>query len=439
MSGSLRASALALASTLLVASSAWAQANLLTDGTMEAADAAAWPAYSGGTFAKTSADAYNGSQSMHLTQAGTTAGFQQVVGTVQAGKTYRLKLYYKRVSGNFGVRVGVGTSNGDFENHTFSTTTSPNAWGAYSRVFTLPAQLNGTVRVVVFGTGESFVDDVTLTENTIMNDGDMEAADTSAWVAYGNATYAKQNMTVFNGTQAMSVNAGGFQQRFLPVQPGATYNLAVHYKRDSGSITIRMGMNTSNTDSFGGGLTTASGTDNAWVSYNRTVTMPASITGDVRLVFRCTGVCYIDDVAMTSPELLHDWNAEAADVGAWSVYGSYQTLEKVNAGVYAGTRSLHLVQGGIQQINIPVTAGATYNLSLFYKNNSGRFRVRLGNNTSNSDFAGGEFSTAVVGDWAQYTRQFTVPANFTGSWRLIIISDRGGDVDLDNTSITPAN
>ncbi len=435
MVASMRAAALLL--TLLTSSMAWAQANLIADGDMEAADVAGWSAWRvGGSFAKSSDDAYNGSQSMRIDNGGALAGFLQAGLPVEGGRTYKLRVAYRRVSGTFGVRVGIGTNTTDFQGLQFQTSSSPDAWGFHTRVFTLPEVLAGTVRVVVYGTGEAYVDDVTLAEHTAIEDGDMEADGTAAWLTYGGGNYTKQSDVVFNGSQAMAVNAGGFQQRFLPVEAGGKYRLSVRHKRDSGTLAVRMGLNTSNADSFGGGLSTSSGTD--WALHTRVVTMPANIVGDVRLVVRCTGVCYIDDVKLEPLELLADWNAEAPGVGAWTKYTAVLgLLEKVVADVFAGARSLHLAQGGVQQLGIKVQAGATYNLSLWYKNNSGRFRVRLGANASNYDFAGQEFSTAVVGGWTQYTRQFTVPANFTGTFRLVLISDRGGDVLVDNTSITP--
>ncbi|MBM4319876.1 MAG: hypothetical protein FJ125_07925, partial [Deltaproteobacteria bacterium] len=161
---------------LLSASPATAQViNLVTDGTMEAQDLAAWRAYGVSTFEKSNSDAYAGSWSMYA-----QGGFQQTVLTVEAGKTYVLKLQYRRKSGTFRVRVGIGTSNADYQGREFATSTSPDAWTVFERTLEMPAQMAGTFRLVFPLTGQVYVDEVSLRPDNLVNDGDMEAAGTAS-------------------------------------------------------------------------------------------------------------------------------------------------------------------------------------------------------------------------------------------------------------------
>lgn len=277
-------------------------------------------------------------------------------------------------------------------------------------------------------------------ENTLIADGDMEAEDTGSWYPYGAAAYIKDQSVAYNGSQSMLIISSGIQQRFLPVEAGNTYRLVIHYRRVSGRVVILLGRNTSNSDSFGGGLSDSSSATDPWRTYSRLVTMPDDLlpTDDIRLVIY--GNANVDDVQMSSTELIRDWNAEAAGMGTWLAFGVPAALEKVSEGAFSGNRSIRLSEGGVQQLDIPVEAGKTYDLSLWHQLNAGTLRVRLGLNSSNYDFEGGEYITGRTGGWTRYTRTFTVPDGYlsTSSFRLIIFaSGAGSEVLLDNISIRP--
>lgn len=123
--------------------------NLVQDGTMEEEDEAVWwPFGSASIFAKSSDDAYNGSYSMHVQGQGSLLGFQQIGVPVTPGKAYKLTLKYRRKSGVFGVQLGIGTSNADFEAKGVRISTSADAWTAYERLFVVPDPLVGTLRLV---------------------------------------------------------------------------------------------------------------------------------------------------------------------------------------------------------------------------------------------------------------------------------------------------
>jgi len=426
------------AALLLVAGVA--HANLALDGDMEAAspaDPVVWQPYAAGVFAKTGDVVYNGTQSMAITQAGALGGFHQVGLAVEPGKTYRLKFQYWRVSGTFTMRVGLGTSSGDFQNNAFQSTAAQAGWSSFARTFTLPAALPGPLRLVFLCSGTAYIDDVSLTEHNLVKDGTMEAEGTASWVNYSTATYGKSEDAAYNGSQSMFISAaGGFQQRAIPLEQYNSYRLTVWYRREAGTFYARLGNNTSNVDSFGGGLTDGSSPLGSWVRHTRTFTPTAAI-GDVRLVFFSRGSAYVDDVSIVPLELVEDWNCEAAGTDAWRIYYAPVAYQKTIASVYQGTRSLHLVSGGLQQVGLQVKAGATYTLSVWYKAIAGVTQIRLGTYSSNYDFEGKGLKTRLIRDWTEYRRTFTVPADFSDLSRFRLVISSSGEALFDNLSIRP--
>ncbi len=424
-------------SSLALSAPAGAQ-ELVLDGTMEAAGTAEWGAYGAADFTK--GDQPNtGSYAMLLSQLGVWGGFQQTVAGVAAGRIYRIRMSYYRLSGTFGFRVGLGSSNYDFEGKELRTSTSRPAYVFFERYVRLPAVLPGSLRLVFLSNGEAYVDDVSVVEvpalpTSAIVDGDMEAADASAWMAYG-GVFSKTSDAAHAGTQSMRIDVGGIQQADLPLAANSVYQLDVWYRRIAGTFRVRVGINSSNVDYEGAQLSDASSATGVWQHHTRIVEMPASLAGSVRLVI--VGNAYVDDVQLRKLELVDDWSAEASGTDAWTLYGAAQTLEKVVDDVYGGLQALRLVAGGIQQTTIDVEPGKAYDLWVPYNVLSGRLRVRLGTTSSNVDFEGLQFQTYFSGGWQEHHRIFTVPAVYDGDLRLVI--EATGEVRLDEVSIRPAS
>ena len=83
---------------------------ILTDWDMEAAGVTSWPAYSSPTTREKSvAEAYDGSQSLHIVSGGGAMGAQQVYNLV-TGKTYRVSAWVKCVTGTGTVYSNIGNA-----------------------------------------------------------------------------------------------------------------------------------------------------------------------------------------------------------------------------------------------------------------------------------------------------------------------------------------
>lgn len=95
---------------------------------------------------------------------------------------------------------------------------------------------------------------------------------------------------------------------------------------------------------------------------------------------------------------------------------------------------------GIQMRHIPVSAGKSYRLTFDYVLEKGLIYPRLGIRNSNADFERKQLKIRdlTFGQWATYTRDFTVPSSFNGDFR-IVISSQNAIWSVDNISITENN
>lgn len=132
---------------------------------------------------------------------------------------------------------------------------------------------------------------------------------------------------------------------------------------------------------------------------------------------------------------------EAVTLEPWRRYGQPQILEKSQALFTEGIQSMHVKsnevtgRSGFQQLGIPVEAGKTYAFSFDYFILEGYFKTWFGIKTSNGAFDGRVDRLVIPGSWQQYSREFTVPLDFTNDFRLMF-NTQDSELYIDNIQIT---
>ncbi|MBP9718655.1 hypothetical protein KBD59_05175 [Candidatus Gracilibacteria bacterium] len=148
-------------------------------------------------------------------------------------------------------------------------------------------------------------------------------------------------------------------------------------------------------------------------------------------------------VEINPNELLRDAMMQDQNMDNWRPWGRMPAgtvLEKIQTEnlIFDGPpamfeKRLHLrtlgTNGGVQQVNVPVLAGHTYVFTFNYDLSAGTIRPLLGIHTSNSDFEGKtelvNFRTVGDSKIGTYVRYFTVPNNFAGDFRALILLENG--------------
>lgn len=133
------------------------------------------------------------------------------------------------------------------------------------------------------------------------------------------------------------------------------------------------------------------------------------------------------------PNIIMDGDFESNNLDNWRRYGTPSLIEKLLDNT-RNSKVLHILagSGGVQQTNIPVVAGRTYELRYDVKVSRGTVSVRLGNRNSNLDFEGKQKIEAVSRDYVTTVRRFVAPAS--RDFRLVM-AVRNADVRIDNVSI----
>lgn len=282
-----------------------------------------------------------------------------------------------------------------------------------------------------------------LSEQNIISDGDMEAADMAAWQNYSVPTLvekfldATKNPTSSQVLHLVSDGGAGVQKTNIPVVAGRTYELSYEVKVVSGSLHIRLGDNDSNTDFQN--AQQSFGISQSYVAKSRRFVAPASV--NFRLVMTArSGDVYIDNVSIVEVDpknLLVDGNMSALSEGLWNKY-NVQSKEKLWSEERNG-RILHLfsTSSGAQQNYLNVEPGRKYILKFDYKTTNGTLRPVLSTKKVESDFEGKYISLRSEQGWSQYVREFIVPNTFVvGVTRFTLnFIDKSGHVYIDNASI----
>ncbi len=271
--------------------------DLVVDGAMESTEVEGWEPY--GTdvsFEKSEAERFSGVRSLHVVS--TRHGVQQAGLSRNAGGTFRLDMRYRVESGSMIVRLGWGTSNRDMER---TVVVYPSGgWAELERVVTAPGS-PGDLRLVLVARGEVFVDDVTLVE---VPEADLEQVldpgmepDPPRWSTYGWPDVAERVSDRAHGGDASMhvVSTGhGIQQR-LGEPLSDVYQVSLWYWLGSGTLTVRLGCDTSNRDCEGGRDVVRE--PGAWTYHERLVQV-APGTRDLRIVLLADGEAWVDDVSV---------------------------------------------------------------------------------------------------------------------------------------------
>ena len=435
--------------------------NMIQDGDMEDPGVDVWRSYGSATIKEKSlAVVASGAQSMHIDTGDRGGGIQQIAIPVEAGRWYTLQFSYNVTSGTIHPRLGIRSSNADFEGKSITLHQTNNVWQTYTRDFYVPDDFVRDFRLVLaVRSADLYIDDVLISpiaDPPLVEDGNMEAQNVDAWRSYGNPEIKeKDTETFYSGAQSVHVSgSGGIQQKNIPVQAGNWYRLEFAYNILSGTAQPRLGIRSSNGD-FEGQTINLTQTGNEWQMYSRDFYVPDDFVRDLRLVFNLRQAdMYIDDVVIApteAPEIVVDGDMEMTHTGSWARWGESAVLEKRTDHVFAGQRSLYIQttpeaensHGGVQKLQIALESGHTYRLSFAYRLR-GLLIPRIGIGSSNNDFDA-EFEQSpqsagysVAGQevqWQNYERVFTIPENASTDIRLVFaLFDREVNATLDGSS-----
>lgn len=270
--------------------------------------------------------------------------------------------------------------------------------------------------------------------NNLVRDGDMEALNVLDWRNWGTPELKEKSTTyAVSPTQSMHIvmsTHSGMQQLNIPVLANHRYRYSFRYRIISGRVETNLGIRDSNGDfeNKAASLSLMGG----WQVYTREFTVPATFVSDFRAAIRIKyGEAYIDDVVVEevvpNASLVVDGNMEANGLGVWQTYGHPTLLEKSASTTHSGLQSLRIKVGpntGAQELNIALRAGTQYRFKFWYRL-YGTMIPRLSTTDSNQDF---EFPVAdprepylmtTNGEWREYTRVFTVPANNVSTFRVV--------------------
>lgn len=176
-----------------------------------------------------------------------------------------------------------------------------------------------------------------LPDEELLTDGDMEAADTSAWLAW-NATLSKETSDPVEGTRFLRVAYDGtagpiaYQASILTI--GDSY-YATGWARGDGTYRPRVYIGT-------GAIAWEGTSSTDWQRFSfSTTAVGASGHVYLRSEASSAGWADFDDVSVT-PLLLNDGDMELAGITNWTAISSVDTLAKSGAQYHGGSQSLHV-------------------------------------------------------------------------------------------------
>lgn len=139
-------------------------------------------------------------------------------------------------------------------------------------------------------------------------------------------------------------------------------------------------------------------------------------------------------------ELMLDGTMEQATTTFWNNVNAVSFQKALYP--YTGRQSLYINSlgrlGSVEQRNIPVVAGAQYTLRMRYKLTRGTFMPIVAMGASTTDIEGRVYRFTNTSTWQFHTRTFTVPANYTNNFRVVLRMDNGQGYVDDVSLIGPA-
>ena len=255
---------------------------VLAGGDMEEAGVASWAANNNATLTKSTGWVDDGSQVLRVAYLDTSApGAKQTILTI--GKTYRIK-GWGRGDGTWVPRVTVvGAPEW--------TGTSSTSWQKFDFVYTADG---GGIFFNADATGAGYVefDDIFVTETEpqynhygqLLVDGDMEAADTSAWTGHGTGVLSKESADPQSGSNALRVTGDpGDGAKQAALTSGIEYR-ATGWARGDGGTGVP------SVNQGGSGSAVWTGTNSTtWQAFDVTYTSDAA-----NFLIRTTGGGYVE-------------------------------------------------------------------------------------------------------------------------------------------------
>lgn len=271
------------------------------------------------------------------------------------------------------------------------------------------------------------------TPSNLLVDGDIEAADTSAWTSYNSAVLSKEDGTRTGGTgsKVLRVTYNGSNNPAagqIILTSGYTYRIT-GWARGDGTNTPDLVVSSTQ-------WTGTSSTD--WQSFDVTVT--SSTTGvRLRIPSGSAGYVEFDDIVIqrvgvikTTSSVVNDWDMEASGTTAWTSYGN-ASISKETSDVWFGNRSLKATYVdtalfGVSQSGV-LTGNTKYYVKGFYKTTGSITGFRI-------SFSGGVLSSFnPSATWKEFSTVLTAPA--TPTLFFYVTGGAGGDYFLiDNVHIS---
>jgi hypothetical protein len=243
--------------------------------------------------------------------------------------------------------------------------------------------------------------------------------------------------------EAGDVHAG-IQQLNIPVEAGKSYKFSFKYKLLSGEINSILGVRSSNAD-IGATVAPLTEVSQEWQSYERTFIVPSYYIDDFRVrISVYSGEAYIDEVIIkeiSAISIIKDGDMESADVDSWRGWGRNTNWRKNKIEAHEGDQSMEIgssegTSGGLLQSHIPFDHDKKYEVSFWYKVESGSLYATIADSSTKYVVRGlKKRFGATAGEWKEHT--FVVKGEwFTTNNPLFLLNVRSGQAFVDDISAT---
>jgi hypothetical protein len=236
---------------------------------------------------------------------------------------------------------------------------------------------------------------------SVIEDGDCEAADMSAWTLVGSP--AKSSAYAHGGSQAIEFYSGTSEVAQGGLVVGLEYRVRFWALRDGmGSFVVYNGSGGS--EVFLGEL--IMGDLYTWYEFDKIFT---ATSDTIRIVGTGFGLRYIDDISVVgtgggTPATLNDGDCEAADMSAWTASGG---PSKSTDYAHGGTRSIRFGASPAEVSQSCITPGTEYRLRFWGLKNGTHTGFSVYDGSSETGTLLGTLSQASADVWYEFDHTFT--------------------------------
>ncbi|HET9958267.1 MAG TPA: endo-1,4-beta-xylanase [Polyangiaceae bacterium] len=459
-------------------------ANLLTDSDLELGTKAGWSSWGGGTIANTTARALTGTHSIAMTaRNGNSPLVQTLTSAVAPGRTYKVSLW-ATVGGAASAAyvttalqcVGGETTYGRLGGWENTKTLSDGQWQEFAGDLVVPDCQLANVAFWLEGPAagvDLYIDHASVrgvTTRNVITNGTFESG-TSGWFTWGGATLTAASDRVHGGAKSLLVSgrSGNYPAATdltSVVKAGSSYpfSLWVSVRSPDGTAkainvtqatTCKAADGTTSTSYawIAGPTNVASSAD--WVQLAGTIAVPNCTLTQLQLFVEggAGADLYVDDVQVmdnsaASGNLITDGTFESGP-GGWGGWG-YTSLAVVNTTSHAGSSSLKGTgmqpNGALSRdIKPVVSAGKRYRATAWVSvgnlaagSGSVKFQTIQSCNATGSDsypWLSGD--TVTNGSWKQLTGTVDLSACSSVEKLQLFVGADGGDLYVDDVTLTP--